>query len=285
MDYRIFNVRTDANACYCARGCTDTVRESCTEGWLWEENPLPHRGIEPASTACQSDALPVELHPHPQVPRDILRTSPARNTWIPLTSGLHPRTQMFSLVFIRGHAGSVWSSSEDTEVQSGLHPRTRRFSLVFIRGHTGSVWSSSEDTEVQPGFPLWNPHTFQFPGWKCSSCGWKYFAAIIAACISRSISRIGLHSISLACLETLLGISQSEASWHFKRALSLLMGRGEICLHRWYSLTMGLRLFYEDHHNRNRARESYNSITREIGNNMTDKLVSKLSIEHRRKSE
>ena len=27
MDYGIFNVRTDVNACDCARGCTDTVRE------------------------------------------------------------------------------------------------------------------------------------------------------------------------------------------------------------------------------------------------------------------
>ena len=28
MDYRIFNVRTDVNACDCTRGCTDTGRES-----------------------------------------------------------------------------------------------------------------------------------------------------------------------------------------------------------------------------------------------------------------
>ena len=28
MDYRIFNVRIDVNACDCTRGCTDTVRES-----------------------------------------------------------------------------------------------------------------------------------------------------------------------------------------------------------------------------------------------------------------
>ena len=28
MDYGIFNMRTDVNACDCARGCTDTVRES-----------------------------------------------------------------------------------------------------------------------------------------------------------------------------------------------------------------------------------------------------------------
>ena len=28
MDYRIFNVHTDVNACDCTRGCTDTVRES-----------------------------------------------------------------------------------------------------------------------------------------------------------------------------------------------------------------------------------------------------------------
>ena len=27
MDYRIFIVRTDINACECARGCTDTERE------------------------------------------------------------------------------------------------------------------------------------------------------------------------------------------------------------------------------------------------------------------
>ena len=28
MDYKIFNMRTDVNACDCTRGCTDTVRES-----------------------------------------------------------------------------------------------------------------------------------------------------------------------------------------------------------------------------------------------------------------
>ena len=28
MDYRIFNARTDVNACDCAGGCTDTVKES-----------------------------------------------------------------------------------------------------------------------------------------------------------------------------------------------------------------------------------------------------------------
>ena len=28
MDYRIFNVRTDVNACDCTRGCMDTARES-----------------------------------------------------------------------------------------------------------------------------------------------------------------------------------------------------------------------------------------------------------------
>ena len=39
-------------------GCTDTVRESA----LWEKNPLPHLGIEPASAACRSDVLPTELH-------------------------------------------------------------------------------------------------------------------------------------------------------------------------------------------------------------------------------
>ena len=32
-------------------------RRVCTESWLWEENSLPHRGIEPASVAWWSGAL------------------------------------------------------------------------------------------------------------------------------------------------------------------------------------------------------------------------------------
>ena len=32
MDYEIFNVRTDVNACDCAWGCTDTLRESALKG-------------------------------------------------------------------------------------------------------------------------------------------------------------------------------------------------------------------------------------------------------------
>ena len=65
MDYGIFNVRIDVNACGCTRGCTDTCKRVCTESRLWEKNPLPHRGIEPALVACRSYALPTELHPHP----------------------------------------------------------------------------------------------------------------------------------------------------------------------------------------------------------------------------
>ena len=64
MDYRIFNVRTDVNACDCTRVCTDTRKRVCTESWPWEKSPLPHRGIEAASAACRSDALATELHPH-----------------------------------------------------------------------------------------------------------------------------------------------------------------------------------------------------------------------------
>ena len=57
-------MRTDVNACDCTRGFTDTGRVS-TESWLWKKNPLPHRVIEPVPAACRSDALPTELHPHP----------------------------------------------------------------------------------------------------------------------------------------------------------------------------------------------------------------------------
>ena len=40
------------------------LQRVCTESCLWAKDPLPHRGIKPASAACQSDALPTELNPH-----------------------------------------------------------------------------------------------------------------------------------------------------------------------------------------------------------------------------
>ena len=66
-------MRTDVNACGCTRGCTDTVRESALKpdsGRKKEKKkkkPLPHRGIEPASVARRSDAVPAELNPHGSV--------------------------------------------------------------------------------------------------------------------------------------------------------------------------------------------------------------------------
>ena len=46
MDYRIFNVRTDVNACDCARGCTDT-RKSLH--WNLTGRKIPCRTPPPAS--------------------------------------------------------------------------------------------------------------------------------------------------------------------------------------------------------------------------------------------
>ena len=66
MDYSIFNVHTDVNACDCARGCTDTVRESalkvdtgrkipCRTG----ESNLRQRRAGP--TLCQLSCIPVQV--------------------------------------------------------------------------------------------------------------------------------------------------------------------------------------------------------------------------------
>ena len=66
MDYRIFNVRT--HRCQRMRFHTGSYghRERvCTESWLWEKNPSQHQGIEPASAAWRSDALPSEIQTHP----------------------------------------------------------------------------------------------------------------------------------------------------------------------------------------------------------------------------
>ena len=60
----ICNVHTDADACDCTRGLYGHRERVCTESGLWEKNPLPHRGLKPASVllpAFQSDALPSEL--------------------------------------------------------------------------------------------------------------------------------------------------------------------------------------------------------------------------------
>ena len=65
MDYRTLTCsQMLINPCSCSRESTDTVRESALKG-NWEKNPLPHHEIEPASATCRSDALPTELHPHP----------------------------------------------------------------------------------------------------------------------------------------------------------------------------------------------------------------------------
>ena len=63
MDYGVFNVHTDVNACDCTRGCTKPVGESALKV-DWKKNPLPHQGIEPVSAVCRSDALATELHLH-----------------------------------------------------------------------------------------------------------------------------------------------------------------------------------------------------------------------------
>ena len=59
--YGIFNIK----ACNCMQGQYEHCKRACTESWLWEKNPLPHQGIEPASAACQSESLPTEPHPSP----------------------------------------------------------------------------------------------------------------------------------------------------------------------------------------------------------------------------
>ena len=50
MNYGIFNVCTDVNACDCTRGCTDTRKRVCTESWLWEEKSL----AAPGNRTCVS---------------------------------------------------------------------------------------------------------------------------------------------------------------------------------------------------------------------------------------
>ena len=70
-------------------------------------------------------------------------------------------------------------------------------------------------------------HTCERPGWKCTSRGWKYFAAITSAYISSAKTFPDRLDGGGG------GISQSEASWHFSTmALSSSIRRRQFYLHR-----------------------------------------------------
>ena len=63
--FGIFSVRTDVHACDEGTwGLHGHHKRVCTESWLQEKNPLPHRAIEPGSAACRFHTLPTELPPH-----------------------------------------------------------------------------------------------------------------------------------------------------------------------------------------------------------------------------
>ena len=46
MDYRIFNVRTDVNACDCTRGCTDTLRQRAGKSERERERERERDGVK-----------------------------------------------------------------------------------------------------------------------------------------------------------------------------------------------------------------------------------------------
>ena len=63
-------------------------------------------------------------------------------------------------------------------------------------------------------------------------------------------------------------------------AISLSVGRRDILLPMMLQSYNGSGTpLHEDYHNRNRARESYDSMTREMGNDMIGELVFKLPVE------
>ena len=45
--FGIVNLRTHVDACDCIQGLNGCRKRVCTESWLWEKNPLPHRHSNP----------------------------------------------------------------------------------------------------------------------------------------------------------------------------------------------------------------------------------------------
>ena len=64
--FGIFNVRTDADVCDSTRRLYGHRKRISAGSGIYEKNPLPHLGLEPASVlhlAFRSDAVPTELSP------------------------------------------------------------------------------------------------------------------------------------------------------------------------------------------------------------------------------
>ena len=65
MDYRVFNVRTDVNACKCTRGMYGHAGESLHWNLTLGEKSLAAPGNRTCVSASQSHTLLTVLHPHP----------------------------------------------------------------------------------------------------------------------------------------------------------------------------------------------------------------------------
>ena len=66
MDYKIFNVRTDVNACDCTLGCTDTAKKSALK--IDSGRKIPYRTGESnlrerraGPVLCQLSYIPTDL--------------------------------------------------------------------------------------------------------------------------------------------------------------------------------------------------------------------------------
>ena len=92
----------------------------CTESWLWDKNPLPHRGIQPASSACRTDALtnwatspPREQQPKRRI-RGVAETRLCHST-LPvgpialLVLGIRPRTGELRTQKLKSHLPRIQS--------------------------------------------------------------------------------------------------------------------------------------------------------------------------------
>ena len=61
MDFRVFNIHKDVNACRCTWGCTDTEKESALKVDSGKKNPVPYWGIKSASVGYLATLIGVRF--------------------------------------------------------------------------------------------------------------------------------------------------------------------------------------------------------------------------------
>ena len=182
MDYRIFNVRTDVNACGCTRGCADTARESALK--VDSGRKIPCRTGE--SNLRRRRAGPM-LYRLSYIPTLLTSSSPSLSIF-----SSQQRRGVFEPQLEhaagRRRGGRVQQPAAEQD-GAGTQPGLERPGLSGLSCHQ----RSSQGQSCPVGFM---PHTFgsSLCPCPCLSVSLSLFSVCLSVCLSVSVFRTSKYS-------------------------------------------------------------------------------------------